>query len=73
MAISVMNKGFMLIDSLICIVISISICLLVQMIFNSITAYEDGYERYLYRMNENLESIFESLETCEGCKLDESD
>lgn len=63
----------MLADSLICLIVTVSICLLLQMLASSVTRYEDGYRSFLKRTDEGLEEIFRDAYGCQGCLIDGSD
>lgn len=67
------NRGFLLLDSLICVSIVTVLCVLCTMIYASMLGYGEGYERYQERSNRHLADIFHALEECEACAVDESD
>lgn len=67
------KKGFLLVDSLITVFITSLLCVACYSIYHSIILYEEGYINYQNRSNENLEYVFNNMQSCEGCKIDESD
>ena len=67
------DKGFFLIDALLCVFILSWICILCFSIWNLTDAYDRGYEEYTKRSNIALEGIFAPLNSCEGCQADEHD
>lgn len=73
MAMRLSNKGFFLVDSLLCVFIISVICILCFSIYNMIDAYDRGYEEYVERSNIRYEEILSKMNGCEGCQIDESD
>jgi len=67
------NKGFILVDALICVFICISICEICFSIFNCIVNYENGYKSYSERVNDRLVEVYSKIGICEGCIVNESD
>ena len=67
------RKGFLLIDSLICVMITSLLCVSCYSIYKAIDNYENAYIEYQTRSNNDLEDIYNSLKECETCELDESD
>ena len=67
------NKGFFLIDSLLCVFILSVICILCFSLWNMIDAYDRGYEEYVQRSNISYEQILSQMNRCEGCQAYESD
>jgi len=66
------RKGFVLLDTLICVIIIYETCNMVFMIYQSIDAYQKGYVNYQENSNSNLVYYFNSLYECEGCNIDGS-
>ena len=73
MVMSHMNKGFILLDSLLSVFIVSYICILCFSIYKSIIIYEDSYLLYQEKSNIHLDYIFSNYIYCEPCILDESD
>lgn len=67
------NKGFLLVDSLICVFVTSMVCATCYAVFFNITNYEKGYIDYQERSNENIENIYDQLHNCEVCEINESD
>ena len=67
------NKGFLLLDALICVFVTASMCSLCFAIYKSIMNYDDGYLINQERSNSRYESIYNNLDYCEVCQIDESD
>ena len=67
------KKGFLLLDSLICVCITSLVCVLCFSIYEAIINYDDGFNRYQILLNEELENIYNTLPDCEVCIIDESD
>ena len=66
------NKGFFLLDALLCVFIVSCLCILCFSIQALNVDYEEGYKDYQERSNEELEWILRDLNICE-CELNESD
>lgn len=66
------KKGFVLLDSLICVLITSILCLTCYSLFISINNYDDGYKEYIQQSNENLQETYNSIGECEACTIDES-
>lgn len=67
------NKGFLLLDALICVFVTASMCSLCFAIYKSIVNYDDGYYENAEKSNIRYESIYNGLNYCEACVIDESD
>lgn len=67
------NRGFLLADALLAVMITISICSLCFAIYRLIDHYEDSYDRYQKMSNLAYEEIYRHLRECEACMIDESD
>lgn len=66
-----MNKGFLLLDSLVVVFVVSSMCVLCLCLFNLIEAYSDGYCNYQESSNNKLEIILNDTFISEGCYTDE--
>lgn len=66
------NKGFLLIDSLICVIIVSLISVLVLSSYRTISNQEDVYKEYLKRSNEEYEIIYRGLKDCIRCQTKDS-
>lgn len=66
-----MNKGFLLLDSLVTVFVVSAICVLCLSLFKAIDNYEQGYISYQEISNNNLEIILSNTYTSEGCYIDE--
>lgn len=69
----VSNKGFIMVDALLCVFIVICMCGLCFSIYKAIDRYEQGYIDYLSRSQSDIEDILIYLPYCEACAIDESD
>lgn len=68
------NKGFLLIDSLITVFVTSLVCILCYSIFKADLNYQEGYANYQAESNDRLVSIFKDLNNCETCEvIDDSD
>lgn len=61
------NRGFLLIDSLITVVIVSAMSLLCISIFTSLDKYEEGYENYKNENSNQINEIYDELGVCEKC------
>ena len=68
-----MNKGFIMLDSLISVFIVIYICSMCFIIYKSIDRYERSYELYIEKSDDYYSDIYSSLEYCMPCIVDEYD
>ena len=62
------NKGFLLIDSLICIFVVVSVGLLSISLYQMINKNEIIYEEYNKQSNEEYEILFNNLKECK-CQI----
>ena len=68
------NKGFLLIDSLITVLVCSLVCILCYSIYKINNNYIEGYKEYQDKSNERLTYYLSDLNWCETCEvLDESD
>jgi len=67
------KKGFVLIDSLICIAIVTVMCLLCFSLFTVINSFNTGYKDYQMKSNEHYDEIFNSVGECVKCEKEEKD
>lgn len=67
------KKGFILLDSLICVLITSLLCVTCYSLFLSANNYDDGYIEYIDKSNSNIEQIFNEINECEACTVHESD
>ena len=67
------SRGFILIDALICVLITGLVCTMCYSMYNSIVIYEESYLNYQNNSNENLENIYNSLSGCEICIIEEEE
>jgi len=65
------KKGFILVDSLICIGIVTTMCLLCFSLFVVINSFNKGYPEYQMKSNEHYEEIFNSVGECVKCIKEE--
>lgn len=68
-----LNKGFILLDSLICVIITSVLCLTCYSLLIAASEYDEGYKKYIDESNNNIEDIFNNIEECEACTIHESD
>lgn len=62
------NKGFLLIDSLICVIVASLLSTLVLGSYQTISTQENVYKEYLKRSNEEYENIYRGLKDCIRCQ-----
>lgn len=67
------NKGFLLLDALLVVVITANMCLLCFTIYQAISRDEETVENYQNMENEYYYDLFGSYPECEVCLVDESD
>lgn len=68
------NKGFLLVDSLITVLVCSLVCVLTYSIFSTNNNYIEGYRKYQIESNERLTYYLRGLNQCETCEIiDESD
>lgn len=65
------NKGFVLLDSLVCVIIVSAVCSLCFSLFSILNIYHDGYLNYVENSNNDIVYYFNNLYECEGCLIDE--
>jgi len=63
------NKGFLLIDSLVNVLIVTNLCFLCFISYKAIDNYYEGYDRYIDESNERYDYFFNSLGECEKCVI----
>lgn len=61
------NKGFLMIDALLCVFISCLISLLCYSLFFLNESYLLSYDEYQKEINEEYEIIYQNLGECEEC------
>ena len=62
------NKGFLLVDALINVMIVSALSILCITLFRVINNQEDTYNTYLDRTNNEYEYLFNELGECEKCQ-----
>lgn len=67
------KKGFLLLDSLICVTIVVSLCTFVLGTYQNIHNYYDGYDNYQKETAEMYSEIYDKLYECEKCEIEEED
>ena len=67
------KKGFLLLDSLVCVVIVVSLCTFVLGTYQNIHSYYDGYDKYQREIAESYSEIYDKLYECEKCEIEEED
>ncbi|MDO4197737.1 MAG: hypothetical protein Q4D13_01945 [Erysipelotrichaceae bacterium] len=67
------KKGFLLLDSLLCVFIGVNMCLLCFSIYRIINSDIDVNRRYNERENDFYYELFNSFEYCERCVINEPD
>ena len=67
------DKGFFLLDALLCVFIVSAVCILCYSIFSLNQRYDEGYLQYQERSNQNYERILNGFNSCESCVSYESD
>ena len=65
------RKGFLLVDSLISVVITVCLSLLCACLFKAIDNFNEGYDLYQEEMANEYENIYEYLGECEKCQIEE--
>lgn len=61
------NKGFLLLDSLVNILIVSLLCVLCFAIYKAVDNYDEGYLNYLNNSNQDYEYLYNNLGECEKC------
>ena len=67
------SKGFLLLDGLLVVAITINICLMCFSIYRVISKDEESENSFKRQENDFYYELFISLEDCEVCRIDESD
>lgn len=65
------NKGFLLLDSLVNVLVVSLLCLLCFSIYKAVDNYESGYLNYIEKSNEDYDYFYNSLGICEKCIVEE--
>ena len=65
------NKGFILLDSLVCVIVTCLLCFLCFSVFTSLDKHYEGYQRYAKDNNEEYEYLFNGLNVCQKCVIEE--
>lgn len=68
-----MNKGYMMVDALICVLISVYISCMCIDVYRSIDNYDKGYISYIEESDDYYSQVYMSLDDCEPCSIDEYD
>lgn len=63
------NKGFLLVDALVNVIIVTSIAILCIAMFKQFDNYYDGYKNYIDESNEKYEYLFIRNSECETCQI----
>ena len=70
MAICLMNnKGFMLVDALVNVIVVSSIAILCFYVYRALNNYDDGYKKYINENNEKYDYLYGSLSECTKCLI----
>ena len=67
------RKGFLLVDALITVFVTSLVCIMCYAIYRSMLNYENGYDEYQIKINDDLLDIYQNVYECEACIIDESD
>ena len=67
------KKAFLLIDSLVCLLITICISSLCVYTFLQIDKYNEGYKLYYEEIKDEYANIYHSIPECEKCEIEEVD
>ena len=67
------RKGFMLLDALINVLVTSVICILCLSIYQAIDNYDEGYKEYIEQSNERYDYLFQGLEECIKCQLNQEE
>ena len=65
------NKGFLLSDALINVIVISLLSILCISTFKMLNNFEDGYLEYTKENNEKYESLYESISECIPCQITE--
>ncbi len=63
------NKGFLLVDALVNIIIVTSLSLLCLVLFKQFDNYYNGYQKYIDINNEKYDYLFIRNSECEACQI----
>lgn len=63
------NKGFLLVDALVNIIIVTSLAVLSIAMFKQFDNYYDGYKNYIIESNEEYEYLFIRNSGCDACQI----
>lgn len=67
------KKGFLLVDSIICVLIVTLIAELCFSTYKTIINDENTFDNYVHKQNNYYEYIFDNLDECEACHINEPD
>ena len=65
------KKAFLLVDSLVCLIITVCISALCVFTFNQVDSYHDSYKLYYEDINDSYSNIYHGLSECEKCVIEE--
>ena len=65
------KKAFLLVDSLVCLIITVCISALSIYTFNQVDYYHENYKLYYEEINDRYSDIFHVLSECEKCEIEE--
>lgn len=65
------KKAFLLVDSLICIVITVCISCLCIYTYNQLDNFQYTYKMYYEDINNNYTNIYKGLNECVKCSIEE--
>ncbi len=63
------NKGFLLSDALINVLVISLLSILCISAFRMVNSFEDGYLEYIEENNEKYEYLYEGISGCEPCQI----
>lgn len=67
------NKGFVMVDSLLSVIIVSVVALLSLLASKSLVNYKEGYINYKTRVNERYMEIYSGMKECEVCQIIQED
>lgn len=65
------KKAFLLIDSLVCLIITVCVSSLCIYTYDQLQMFSENYKQYYENINDKYSNIYHSLENCEKCEIEE--
>lgn len=67
------KKAFLLVDSLVCLIITVCISSICFFTYNQLGKHEEIYKNYYEDLNEKYKGFYNTLSECEKCQIEQED